>query len=157
MADVPAPSWTHQGWRLRLADGIVAAVLCAAGAYLGFWFAPFLIGIGAGILSGRRVRWAVIPAMVGAMAGWAIPLLVLALRDLPVGATARAVAALAGLPPYAPVAFAATVLLAALQVLAGAWLARAVMSLSAARRGGRPQPDGPQSEPDPQAEPDPQT
>jgi hypothetical protein len=45
-----------------------------------------------------------------------------------------------------------TLLLAALQVLAGAWLARAVTSLRAAR-GGEPraEPDGPLAEPDPQA------
>jgi hypothetical protein len=50
----------------------------------------------------------------------------MALSSLPTGATARAIAALAGLPPYAAVAVAVTLLLAALQVLAGAWLARAV-------------------------------
>jgi hypothetical protein len=35
------------------------------------------------------------------------------------------IAALAGLPPYATVTIVATLLLAALQVLTGAWLARA--------------------------------
>jgi hypothetical protein len=129
MADVPARprSWTRQGRRLRLEYAGVAVAACAAGTYAGFWFVPFVIGIGAGVLSARRVRLTVIPAMAGAMAGWAIPLWVLALRGLPVGATARTVAALAGLPPYAGVAVAVTLLLAALQVLAGAWLARAVI------------------------------
>jgi hypothetical protein len=132
MADVPdvagnrAGRWTHQGWRLRLGDSVVAVVGCALGAYVGFWFAPFVIGVGVGVLSARRVRWSVTPAVAGAVAGWAIMLWILALRGQPVGATARAIAALAGLPPYAGVAVAATLLLAALQVWAGAWLARAV-------------------------------
>jgi hypothetical protein len=58
MADVPA--------RARLESGAVAVVACAAGTYVGFWFAPFVIGIAAGILSARRVRWTVITAMAGA-------------------------------------------------------------------------------------------
>lgn len=65
-------------------------------------------------------------AVVGATAGWLIPVWVLALRGQPVGATGRAIAALAGLPPYAGVTLAVVALLAALQVLTGAWLAHAV-------------------------------
>ena len=73
---------------------------------------------------------------------WLVVLWLVALRGLPVGATARAVGALSGLPPYAgvAVAVAVTLLLAALPVLAGAWLARAVMLLSAGGRGGPPAP-----------------
>jgi hypothetical protein len=52
----------------------------------------------------------------------------LALRGLPAGATARAIASLAGLPPYAAITIVATLLLAALQALAGAWLTRALLS-----------------------------
>ncbi|MGA9833362.1 MAG: hypothetical protein WBQ71_19780, partial [Trebonia sp.] len=59
--------------------------------------------------------------------GWAIPMWLLALRGLPAGATARAIASLAGLPPYAAVTIVATLLLAALQPLAGAWLTRALL------------------------------
>jgi penicillin amidase len=81
-------------------------------------------GAAAGMASLRRPG--VVPAAtLGAVAGWALPLWVLALRGLPAGATARAIAALAGIPPYAAVAVAVTLLLAALQTLAGAWLARA--------------------------------
>jgi hypothetical protein len=43
------------------------------------------------------------------------------------GATARVIAALAGLLPYAGVTVAVTTALALLQVLAGAWLGRAVL------------------------------
>jgi hypothetical protein len=158
MADVPAvPArvryWPDQGWRLWLADGLVAVVTCAIGTYVGLWFLPFIVGIGVGMRPVSRARWAAIPAMAGAVAGWAIPLWVLALRGLPIGATARTVAALAGLPPYAGVTVAATLLLAALQVLTGAWLARAVTSLRAARRGARPSPNGPQTAPDAAGDP----
>lgn len=140
MADVPAVpararSWPDHGWRLWLADGLVAVVTCAIGTYFGLWFLPFIIGIGVGVRPVSRARLAAIPAMAGAVAGWAIPLGVLALRGLPIGATARAVAALAGLPPYAGVAIAVTLLLAALPVLAGAWLARAVIPRREYRSG----------------------
>jgi hypothetical protein len=64
-------------------------------------------------------------AVVGAILGWLIPVWMLALRGQPVGATARAIAGLAGLPPYAGVTVAVAALLAALQVWVGAWLARA--------------------------------
>jgi hypothetical protein len=75
----------------------------------------------------RPRRGCVLPAAVGAAGGWLIVLWLLALDGQPAGATARTIAALAGLPPYAAVAVAVTLLLAALQVLAGAWLARAVI------------------------------
>jgi hypothetical protein len=59
----------------------------------------------------------------------------LALDGQPAGATARTVAALAGLPPYAGVTLAVVALLAVLQVLAGAWLARAIIPRSEYRSG----------------------
>jgi acyl-homoserine lactone acylase PvdQ len=66
----------------------------------------------------------VFAAAAGAVAGWALALWIMALSSLPVGATARAIAALAGLPPYAAVTVAVTLLVAALQALTGAWLGR---------------------------------
>jgi hypothetical protein len=110
----------------RLAVFAVVTVVVAATAAVGLWFAPFVAGVAAGMASLRRPG--VVPAAtLGAVAGWALPLWILALRGLPAGATARAIAALAGIPPYAAVAVAVavTLLLAALQTLAGAWLARA--------------------------------
>ncbi len=71
--------------------------------------------------------------MAGATLGWAIPIWALALDGQPVGATARSIAALAGLPPYAGVTVAVVLLLAALQVLAGAWLAHGVIPSRPAR------------------------
>ena len=97
------------------------------------WFVPFIVGVAAGVAS-LRWRRMVVLAVFAAVAGWAIPMWLLALRGLPAGATARAIASLAGLPPYAAVTIVATLLLAALQALAGAWLTRALLP----RR-----PDGP--------------
>jgi hypothetical protein len=109
----------------RLAISAVITAVVAATAAAGLWFVPFVAGVGAGLLSRRRPG--VVPAAtLGAVAGWALPLWILALRGLPAGATARAIAALAGIPPYAAVAVLVTLLLAAFQALAGAWLARAL-------------------------------
>ena len=110
----------------RLGVLVVAVAACALGAWLGAWWVPFLVGVGAGLLKKARtgMLW---PAVIGAILGWALLLWIMALASLPVGATARVIAALAGLPPYAGVAVAVTLLLAALQVLVGAWLARAVI------------------------------
>lgn len=140
----------------------VTALACGLGAWAGAWWVPFLAGVAAGALgpagspAGHRVprvvpRGGVLAASAGAVLGWGIPLWVLALRGQPAGATARAIAALAGLPPHAAVAVVVTLLLAALQVLAGAWLARAVMP------PGRPQAaPGPPPAPAPQVTGEPQ-
>ena len=114
----------------RLVVLVVAAAACALGAWLGAWWVPFLVGVGAGLLrkAGTRLpRGMLWPAVIGAILGWALMLWIMALASLPVGATARVIAALGGLPPYAGVAVAVTLLLAALQVLVGAWLARAMI------------------------------
>jgi hypothetical protein len=121
----------------------VAVVLVVAGtAEAGAWFVPFMIGLVAGGLRGvvppgasraagaaaSRYSFPSVPlAALAAILGWTVPLWAMALAGLPAGATARVIAGLAGLPPYAAVAIAVTLLLAALQVLAGAWLARAVL------------------------------
>ncbi len=120
-------SWPAKPLALRLAAFVLIAACCALGAWLGVWFVPFIGGVAAGALAARRLRWVVWPAAGGAVLGWAIPLWAMALSDLPSGATARAIAALAGLPPSAAVAITVTLLLAVLQTLVGAWLARAVL------------------------------
>ena len=104
---------------------VVVAAVVGATAQAGLWWVPFTAGVAAGVTS---LRWRrVVPAVSsGAVVGWGAVLWIMALRGLPAGATARAIAAFAGLPPHAFVAVVATLLLAALQALAGAWLARAV-------------------------------
>jgi hypothetical protein len=109
---------------LVMAVFLTAGAACAVGAWLGGWWVPFLVGLGAGVLR----RGAVAPAVAGAVGGWLLVLWALALDGQPAGATARAVAALAGLPPYALATVLVIALLAALQVLAGAWLGRAIIA-----------------------------
>jgi hypothetical protein len=111
----------------RLTVLVVALAACWLGAYLGAWWVPFPVGVAAGVLgvAGWLGRGGVLAATAGAVLGWALPLAAMALASLPVGATARIIAGLAGLPPYAGVTVVVVLLLAALQVLAGAWLARA--------------------------------
>jgi hypothetical protein len=113
--------------RLLLFAGV--AGVTALTAWAGLWFVPFAAG--AASLRWRRV---VLTAVAGAVAGWALPLWILALRGQPSGATARVIAALAGLPPHAFVTVAVTLLLAALQVWCGAWLARALAPYAWPRR-----------------------
>ena len=136
---------------VRLAVLVVAAAASALGAWLGAWWVPFLVGLTVGALGRARARHTrpsgtgrtpprregALPAMAGATLGWAIPIWALALDGQPVGATARAIAGLAGLPPYAGVTVGVTLLLAAVQVLVGAWLARAVFPGSAVIQEGQ--------------------
>ncbi len=126
------PSWVpgHRGpvW-LWLLGCLAAIAVIAGGAAIGWWFVPFLAGLAAGIasrLGGWRMRATLLATACVAAAGWAIPLCWQAASGQPVGATARVVAALAGLPAYAAVAIAVTLLVAVIQALAGLWLARAV-------------------------------
>ena len=129
----------------RLAALVLALAASSLGAYLGAWWVPFPVGVAVGlpVVAGRLGRGGVLAVTAGAVLGWALPLWTMALSSLPAGATARAIAALAGLPPYAAVAVAVTLLLAALQVLAGAWLARAVFPAQGpAREETRQAPEG---------------
>lgn len=112
-------------WVLLVSVFAVVAIAVGGLAEAGLWWAPFVAGVYAGLAS-RRWRRVVPVTVLGAAIGWALPLWILALIGYPSGATARVIAALAGLPPYAFVTVVVTLLLAALQVLAGAWLARAV-------------------------------
>jgi len=115
-------SLTTGRWLLSCA---VVAALLGLGAWLGLWWLPFVAGVGAG-LTGWRARSAVCWGAVAVIAGWGVTLWIPALLGAPAGATAREVAALAGLPPHAFVAVVATLLVGVLQVLVGVWLTRAV-------------------------------
>jgi hypothetical protein len=106
---------------------VIVAVVVAATAQAGMWWMPFVAGAVAGLASRRWPRGSALPAIAGAVVGWGLPLWILALRGYPVGATARAIAGFAGLPAFAIVTVAATLLLALLQAVVGAWLARALV------------------------------
>lgn len=111
----------------RLVVFIVVAVLVAATAQAGLWWVPFVAGLAAGLLPAERGWRVVLAAAAGSVLGWGLPLWILSLRGYPAGATARVIAALAGLPPYAAVVVVIALLLAFLQAVVGAWLGRAVV------------------------------
>jgi hypothetical protein len=106
--------------------------LVAGGAQAGLWYAPFAVGLLAGLAS-RRAGWrpsALWPAVLAAaVLGWAVPLSLAALRGQPVAATARVIAALSGLPGL-PVSAAGgvalTLAVSGMLAVTGLWLGRAV-------------------------------
>jgi hypothetical protein len=103
----------------------VTAALLGLGAAFGLWFGPFVAGVAAGA-GPWRARPALGLVVLAVAVGWGVALWWPALTGAPAGATARAVAALAGLPPYAAVGVAGTLLAGILQALVAFWLARAV-------------------------------
>jgi len=125
------PSWVpgHRGPVTLWLLGCLAAVAAiAAATAIGWWFLPFVAGLAGGVASqlGRwRLRTALLATVVVAALGWAVPLGWQAWRGGGVRATARVVAALAGLPAHSLAGIAATLLVAVLQALAGLWLGRA--------------------------------
>jgi hypothetical protein len=125
-------------WRRAAARAAVFAVttaVIAAGAEAGAWFLPFAAGVCAGLFSRfLGLRACLLTAGAASLLGWAVPLWWQAMSGAPVGGVARTIAALAGLPPHAPVAVGATLLAAAAQALCGLWLARALTPRG--RRGG---------------------
>jgi hypothetical protein len=114
-------------WVLACLAGVL---IVAAGALAGWWFLPFAAGLGTGLAArfGRLRLRATLPAAVAvAAAGWGAALAWLVLRDrLPEVTVAKTIAALAGLPASAAVAIAVTLLVAAIQAVAGLWLGRAL-------------------------------
>ena len=136
--DVPAVPAAGSGLTaklpVKLGAAAAAVAVSAVGAWLGLWWVPFVVGVAAGVLGKAGKARVVLPAAAGGAAGWLLPVWVLALRGQPAGATARVIAALAGLPPYAAVTLAVLALLAALQVWVGAWLASAITASAAMRR-----------------------
>jgi len=109
-------------WLLACA---VTAALLGLGAGLGWWFLPFAAGIAAG-----AGPWRTLPALglavLAVVVGWGAALWWPALSGAPAGVTARVIAALAGLPPYAAVGVAAAVGIGVLQAVVALWLVRAV-------------------------------
>ena len=103
----------------------VVAALVGAGAWLGLWWLPFPLGVVAG-LTPWRARSALSWAALSVVVGWGVTLWLPAVLGAPAGATAREVAALAGLPPFAFVAVVATILVGVIQALVALWLTRAL-------------------------------
>jgi len=110
-----------------LAACALAAVILGFGAALGLWWLPFAAGIAAGIAP-WRLRSALAAVVLAVLVGWGAALWWPALSGAPAGATARVIAALAGLPPHAAIGVAATLLVGVAQSLVALWLARALRS-----------------------------
>jgi hypothetical protein len=116
-----------------IAGCLGAVIVIAVGAAAGFWFLPFIAGLAFGLIARYgRLRVVLAASAAIAVAGWVAPLAWQAGRGEPVGATARTVAALAGLPASAALVVGVTLLVAAIQAIIGAWLAHAVARLRTA-------------------------
>ncbi len=124
------PSWrpARRGpLTLWLAAALAGAAVIAAGAALGWWFVPSLVGLAAGVAARfGRIRLRIVLPVIAAVAaaGWAVPLARSAPGGLPEWQVARAVAVMAGLPPLVISVFVVALLVAAAQALAGCWVAR---------------------------------
>lgn len=122
----PAHSGPLSGWLLAAVAGLA---VIAAGAVLGLWFIPFVVGLATGIAmrwGGWRLRVTGPAVLVLAAGGWGLALWIPALTGLPVGAAGRAIAALAGFPAVAAITVAVTLGVGMVQILAGLWLGRAI-------------------------------
>jgi hypothetical protein len=114
-----------------LAGGTLAVIIVAAGAFVGWWFLPFAAGLVIGLAGRHRsLRSVLVTAVAVAVTGWAIPLAWQAAHGESVVTTARAVAALAGLPASAGLTLGVTFLISAVQALTGVWLSRAIRGLA---------------------------
>jgi hypothetical protein len=114
-----------------VAAGLAAVVVIAVTAEAGLWFTPFLVGllaVAVGRRAGRRMRTILPGIVLVAALGWAAPLWWFTLRGWPLGATARVLAALSGLPPHAAVGVAVTLLVAVVQAAVGGWLGQALLA-----------------------------
>jgi hypothetical protein len=122
----PQHRGSASGWILAAGT---ATILVTGAALAGIWYMPFVVGFATGAVmrwGGWRLRVTVPAVTVMTVAGWGAALWVSALRGLPVGATARAIAVVAGLPGVAALTVAITLAVSALLGLAGLWLGRAL-------------------------------
>jgi hypothetical protein len=122
----PRHAGPTSAWVLAAVGGLA---LIAVGAWAGVWFVPFIVGLATGSAvrwGGWRLRVSAPAVLVMAAGGWGLALWIPALRGLPVGATARTIAAIAGLPAEAAVTVAVTLAVSVVLGLAGLWLGRAV-------------------------------
>ena len=125
----PYHRWPLSAWLLGLLAGVL---LIAAGAAIGWWFMPFVVGLLAGLANhvGRWPTRIALPAVAAVCAaGWVAPLWWSVLSGAPYGGVARVIAALLGLPGFAAVGIVLTVLIAVVQGMTAYWLGRALTPL----------------------------
>jgi hypothetical protein len=111
---------------------LLAALVALAGVLLGWWWAPFVIGLALGAQE-RRSRIAVPAGAVIGLVSWLIPLAV-AHERYGLGPTAQSLAAIMGFGHQATVPVVLTLLVGTLLGLTGAWLASAARGLAPATR-----------------------
>jgi hypothetical protein len=93
----------------------------------GAWFLPYAAGLLAGFVTGAgswRLRVTLAAVTTAAIVGWGVPLGWPALHGQPSAGPARAVAVLTGRPTSPLAGLAASLLVAVVQALTGAWLGR---------------------------------
>jgi hypothetical protein len=108
---------------------LAGSLIIVGAATKGWWFAPFVVGVLAGLanwIGAWRLRVAVPALAIMAAVGWGAPLVWAVIRGQPYVAMARVIAGILGLPTSAVVGFGLTVLVAVAQALAGYWLGRAL-------------------------------
>jgi len=113
---------------------LLGGLLALAGVLLGFWWAPFPVGLALGALN-LRARFAVPTGAGMGLLAWAIPLLV-AHGRFGLGPTAQAMAAIMGFGHQGLVPIVLTLVVGTLLGAAGAWLGTASRAaLTSARTG----------------------
>jgi len=109
---------------------LLGALLALAGVLLGFWWAPFPVGLALAALNPRARIAVPVGAGIGFLA-WAIPLLV-AHGRFGLGPTAQALAAIMGFGHQGAVPVALTLAVGTLLGVTGAWLGSAARQVVAA-------------------------
>ena len=128
----PTRTGSTSAW---IAAALAGAGLIGVSADAGLWFMPFVVGLAGGLAA----KWGEWPLRVMGSAviavcalGWGAALAYQAVRGLPIGATARTIAAISGLPAFAAAGVAEALGVAVLLGLVGLWLGRALTPRSPA-------------------------
>lgn len=110
---------------------VIAAALALLGVYLGAWWAPFPVGIAAGLVL-TRARWGIAAGAIAGLVAWTVPL---AAEQVQYGlkATSLSLAAIMGFDGAATIPLALTLVVGLLLGLTGAWLGAAARGLMPAR------------------------
>jgi hypothetical protein len=106
---------------------LLAALAVLAGVLLGWWWAPFVVGLAFGAQE-RRSRIAVPAGAVIGLVSWLIPLAV-GHERYGLGPTAQSLAAIMGFGRQGTIPVVLTLLVGTLLGLTGAWLASAARSM----------------------------
>jgi hypothetical protein len=117
--------WPASTWLVGLAAG---SVVIAIGAAAGWWFAPFVAGVLAGVanwIGAWPLRVALPAAATMAGIGWLVPLGIALIVAGQPGGVPRLLATTLGLPRHATIGIALTVLIAMAQAVVGYWVGRA--------------------------------